>query len=182
MNIIYKPGLSQSIADWLSRQNYNENKDKEITGMQISLNALQSTTIIPKCMTMQGLQEATSQDQYLQCLMEFVIQGWPANKNQLPQNIRTYWTFRDDMAVTDGIVIKGRHIVIPRALQQQVLKQLHINHMGIEKTNILACESVYWICMNTDIENHMKNCSTYLNFQHTQPKEKFIHHDIPGKP
>ena len=65
--------------------------------------------------------------------MEYVIQGWPYNQNQLPQDIRTYWTFRDDMTVIDELVIKGRCIVIPEALQQQLIKQLHINHMDIEK-------------------------------------------------
>ena len=37
------------------------------------------------------------------------------------------------MAVIDGVVIKGRHIVILEALQQQVLKQLHINLHGNSK-------------------------------------------------
>ena len=66
--------------------------------------------------------------------MEYVIQGWPESKNHLPQDIRLYWTFRDDLAVIDGIVIKGKHIVMLETLQQlQVLRQLHIIHMGIEK-------------------------------------------------
>ena len=73
--------------------------------------------------------------------MEYIIPGWLESKNQLPQDIRTYWTFRDDMAVIDGAVIKGRCIVIPEALQQQVLEQLHINHMGT-KNKLLECKSV----------------------------------------
>ena len=36
--------------------------------------------------------------------------------------------------------------------------------------------------INTDIENHMKNCNTCLEFQQMQPKEKTIHHDIPLRP
>ena len=75
--------------------------------------------------------------------MEYIIQGWLACKNQLPQDIRTYWMIRDDMAVIDGEVIKGRHIVIPEVLQQQTVQQLHINHMGIKKAKLLACKSVY---------------------------------------
>ena len=59
-------------------------------------------------MTMYVLQGATSQDQHLQDLMEYIIQVWPESKNQLPQDIRTYWTFRDDMAVIGGVVIKGQ--------------------------------------------------------------------------
>ena len=132
---------------------------------------------------MHELQEAMSHDQHLQHLMQYIIQGWPGSKNQLPHDIRTYWMFIDDMAVVNGVVIKGRCIVIPQELQQQVPKQLHINHIGIEKKNkLLAYKSLYWIGMNADIEDHIKNIySTCLDSQHTQPKETFIHHDIPDK-
>ena len=75
--------------------------------------------------------------------------------------------------------MKGRHIIIPAELKQQVLDQLHLNHMGIEKTKLLICESVYWVDINTDIEMHLKTCSTCLEFQQMQPKEKIVHHDIP---
>ena len=91
---------------------------------------IQSTTNAPECMTLPRLQEAMSQNQHLQHLMEYVIQGWPDSKNQLPQDIRTYWMYRDDKAVIDGVVIKGKCIVILKVFQQQVLKQLHINHMA----------------------------------------------------
>ena len=135
VRIIYKPGPDLFMADWLSRHNYSENKDEEISFMQISINVIQSTTNIPECMTTHELQEATSQDQHPQNFMEYVIQGWPESKNQLPQDIRTYWMFRDYMAVIDGVVIKGRCIVMPETLQQHTLTQLHVNHMGIKKLN-----------------------------------------------
>ena len=38
--------------------------------------------------------------------------------------------------------MKGRRIV-PAALQDTALKQLHLNHMGIEKTRLLTGESIY---------------------------------------
>ena len=53
--------------------------------------------------------------------------------------------------------------------------------MGIEKTKLLAWKSIYWIGMYVDIENHIKSCSSCLYFQQTQPREKIIHLDIPGK-
>ena len=40
------------------------------------------------------------------------------------------------------------------------------------------CKSVYWANINNNIENHVKNCSTCLEFQQMQPKKKIIHHDI----
>ena len=54
--------------------------------------------------------------------------------------------------------------------------------MGIEKTKLLACESVYWINVNDDTEKQIKNCTICLTFQQTQLKDKIIHHDIPAKP
>ena len=60
-----------------------------------------------------------------------------------------------------------------------VLDQLHTNHMAIEKTKLLAQESVYLSSINADIENYIKHRATCLKFQQMQPKEKIIHHDIP---
>ena len=74
----------------------------------------------------------------------------------------------------DSTIRKGRCIIIPKELWKQALEQLHSNHMGIEKTRILACESIYWMNMNACIEN-IKKCSTYLDVS-TQSKERIIHH------
>ena len=73
----------------------------------------------------------------------------------------------------------GRHIIIPTSLKQQLLDQLNTNHMGIEKTKLLADESVCWPDINVDIEKYIKSCATCLEFQQTQPKEKIVHHNIP---
>ena len=70
--------------------------------------------------------------QHLQYLIEYIIQEWPESKTQLQQDIRTYWTFRDDMTVMNGVFIKGRYIAIPEELQLQALKQIHIIHKDIK--------------------------------------------------
>ena len=46
----------------------------------------------------------------------------------------------------------------------------------------MACESIYWTNINDDIEKTVTNCSTCLDFQQTQLKEKIICHEIPAKP
>ena len=52
-----------------------------------------------------------------------------------------------------GIVMKGRSIIIPMSLQERALEQLHVNHMDIEKTRFLACQSIYGNNISADIEN-----------------------------
>ena len=54
--------------------------------------------------------------------------------------------------------------------------------MGIEKTKLLMHILVYWVNINSDIENHVKNCNMCLEFHQMQPKEKIIHHEIPLRP
>ena len=61
--------------------------------MQFNIDTIQATTNIPDCMTIHELQQAKSQDEHLLCLKEHIIQGWPENRDQIPQDMRTYWTF-----------------------------------------------------------------------------------------
>ena len=68
------------------------------------------------------------------------------------------------MAVIDGIIMKGRHVIILDILKTHALDQLHINHMGIEKAKLLAYESIYWANINDDIENFIKNLLHDLHF------------------
>ena len=103
-------------------------------------------------------------------------------KYKLCADLRPYCSYRGELVVIDSIILKGRLIVIPNSLKQQVLNQLHINHMGIEKTKLLAHESVYWSSINADIKNYIKHCAMCLEFQQMQPKEKIIHHNIPLRP
>ena len=133
VRILYKPGPEIFIADWLSQHNHKENKDKAIHRMDVEVNAVQTLTDVPECMSIQQIWQATAQGEHLQQIKCFILAGWPESKDQLHQDIRPYWSLRDDMAVIDGVIMKGRCIVIPDVLNPQVLDQLYINHMGIDK-------------------------------------------------
>ena len=54
--------------------------------------------------------------------------------------------------------------------------------MGIEKTKLLALDSVFWSNINADIKGYIKHCAICLEFQQMQPKEMITHHDIPLRP
>ena len=64
---------------------------------------------------------------------------------------------------------------MPAALQDKVLKQLHLNLMAIEKIRLLACESICWIKKNVDIEEMIKN---FPNF--TINNVTVVHSTAPG--
>ena len=42
-----------------------------------------------------------------------IIADWPSTKDDLHSDLRLYWSYRDDLLVIDGVVMKGRCIIIP---------------------------------------------------------------------
>ena len=119
----------------------------------------------PECMSISQIQQTTVEHEHIQCLKNIIITGWPSTKELLHIYIRPYWSYKDDLAVIDGMVMKGRCIIIPEDLKQQALNQLHVNHRGIKKTKLLTCKSVLWVNINNNIENHVKSGSMCLTFQ-----------------
>ena len=54
----------------------------------------------------------------------------------------------------DTVMKKGKRIIITVGSQKRALEQLNIHDIFIiEKTRLLARESIYWISMNACIEN-----------------------------
>ena len=100
--------------------------------------------------------------------------GWSVEK-------QSYWSFWDEITVIDWIAMKNKSIIVHASLQNKALNQMHLNHMGIEKTYLLVCQYINWINMKADIEETIKNCPTCLVFQATLHKDKTMSHKISGK-
>ena len=98
-------------------------------------------------------------------LSELILHHWPSTKPEVQEDLQPYWSFRAKIAITDGIAMKSRRIIIPAALQDKALKQVLLNHMGFEKTILLVHESIYWINMSVDIEEMVKKFPICLDFQ-----------------
>ena len=65
--------------------------------------------------------------------------------------MKTSCTFQDNVVVIDRIILKGSCIVILESSQRQASEQLHVNHMVIEKTRLLAHKLIDWTGMKNDI-------------------------------
>lgn len=75
-------------------------------------------------------------------LLSIVItQGWPNTRSECPSHLYAYWNYRDESTVADGIILKGRRILIQKSLQQQ----FHYAHQGAEKCKLLyLCFGPTW--------------------------------------
>ena len=131
---------------------------------------------------LENIREETQKSPVLHHLKEVIMTGWPDNMQQCHKDIRQFYNFRECLGIEDGIIFKGRQIIIPKSAQGEILRQLHLSHQGIQKTQALARDSVYWPNINVDIEHLVRNCESCQTHQPKQQAEPTIHHEIPPIP
>ena len=91
---------------------------------------------------MQWLQDLTSQDHKLVLLGEVVKQGLPQIIQDLPPELKPFWTFCEVITIADGLLLKGERIIVPEKARKEILKQIHYGHLGIQtclqQTKVIA--------------------------------------------
>ena len=131
-----------------------------------------------------SIQAETKHDAALSQLANMIVEGWPGSLQDVPPTIRSHWSYRDELSVVDGLILKGCRILIPKPLQETILTQLHYGHQGTDKTKLRARESVFWDNINKDIEATVKSCPTCQEHQPAQQRETLIHMKslcVPGR-
>ncbi|CAB3990867.1 Retrovirus-related Pol poly from transposon [Paramuricea clavata] len=120
-------------------------------------------------------------DTTLSVLCKIISEGWPEKRSECPAYLHPYWNYRDELTVSNGMILKGSRIVIPRFLQTEVLQQLHYAHQGAEKCKLRAKGSIFWANINRDIEEMVKSCSPCQHQQNLNTKEPLVSHDVPSR-
>ena len=83
----------------------------------------------------------------------------PEEKWRVHGPIAKYWSERGNISLHDGLLLRGRRIVIPPRLRADVLRRLHDGHQGITKTRANAASSVWWPGISQDITRVVRNCA-----------------------
>ena len=83
------------------------------------------------------------EDDVLAVLKQVITQGWPSNIKEVPSELQPYWTFREELTIEDGLILKGTRIVIPNKKCEAILKLSHEGHLGFNKCKLCAKETVY---------------------------------------
>ena len=99
------------------------------------------------------LRLSTQADDELALLKHTILQGLPKSIKQVPPELQPFWTFREELTVEDGLILKGTRIVIPNKLCKAILKLLHEGHLGLNNGKLRAREIVYWPRLNDQLED-----------------------------
>lgn len=173
VKVQYKPGKSIPVAGALSRVCITEQPVQH----EVHFITSKSSPI-----DMEAVKEASMQDTTMNRLKDVIFKGWPNFRKQCPQELWDYWTFRCDLVIEDGLILKGDRIVIPESLRAEVLDILHTGHQGDTKCILLARESVFWPGISNDIRQLVKDCELCNKHQPEQPKLPIMQPDLPTRP
>lgn len=146
--IKYRTTKNHANADFCSRfpiPERDENVDECTTFQLNQINTVLNAEIIA---------QQTKQDKVLNKMLKDIKDKDP---NKL--NINGEYT------IEHGCLLRGRRVIIPKLLQAEILKELHVGHLGIVKMKGLARSYVYWKNIDRDIEDTCKSCYECGNIQ-----------------
>ena len=147
-DVQYKKGVEIPLADTLSRVTPTPVEEDGIQLPIVTVNLI--TSNLPVSSTEIELNcEETSKDPTL--LRHYIHVGWPNDHRMLPQELHTFWNYREDLSMENRLITKGARLLIPSTLRKKVLEQIHNGHLGIEKCMLKARDSVFWPGISNDI-------------------------------
>ena len=111
-------------------------------------------------------------DDELALLKHTIMQGWPKSIKEVPPVLQPFWTFREELTVEDGLILKGTRIVIPNKQWETILKLIHKGHLGLIKCKLHAKETVYWPGLNDQLEDVLLNCELCLKYSISKCKQE----------
>ena len=163
----YLPGLKNQLVDCLLR----------VGGLQDSIKLpklsiyLITSQLNARNDSLQQLHEASQVDDTLAILKYTIQKGWPSTIKEFPSEIQPYWTFREELTIEDGLILKGTRIVVPSMKQAEILKRIHEGHLGLTKCKLRAKETVYWPGLNEQLEKLVLNCQLCLKYVQSKCKQ-----------
>ena len=109
-------------------------------------------------MNLVRLLEVATIDKEYQKLIKIVQKGCLRRKH-MPEKLREFWTSLNRLSIFSGFVLLNRkRILIPYEAKDNILKELHVAHQGIERTKRRERETVYWPNIDKDIAQVVSSC------------------------
>ena len=128
---------------------------------------------------LQTLREHAEEDSEYQLLLQYIQEGFPEHRSQLPDGCRKFWGVR---SLDDGFIVYGCRLFIPARMRQEVLSQLHESHQGSVHTKSRACLIVYWPGLDNDLDNIVLFCKHCQERLPSLPKEPILLKPKPTRP
>ena len=70
--------------------------------------------------SLEEMKRSTHDDEILRQLKTVIQTGWPEDKHLLPFVLAPYFSYRDELSVYDGLVLKGECLIILQQMRQKI--------------------------------------------------------------
>ncbi|XP_054713788.1 uncharacterized protein K02A2.6-like [Uloborus diversus] len=179
IKLVYVPGKKRYVADALSRSSTKVYADTSfLEGGAATVHTILSTTDERTT----EMQNAVKEDEDLSRLKLLIQNGWPKQFSQVPEKLRPYWNFKEELHDSNDLIFLGHRLVVPKTMQSYVLSKLHSAHQGITTCQNKAKVSLYWPKMSEHIKDHVERCQDCQERQTANQKESLMPYDIPKLP
>ena len=132
MQIEYILGQEMTQADTLSSLPSTENTHTINLDIRVDFVRFRSERL-------NEIRKETKADPVLDQLQGIITAGWPDSIKDLPQVIRS---FRDELSINDGIIMKGSRIII-RETQQTLSRTIYITAIKVLENHVFKPEMLY---------------------------------------
>ena len=183
--VSYKKGKELYVADTLSRAAVNDPTLVDIQQVEVFRIELAEMNLKPSQVTadtLQRIRTETSKDPAMAALYETVMNGWPDERKEVPEPLRLYWSYRDEISAYDGVLYKSHQVIVPTSLRPEMLKKIHKAHQGPDSSIQWAREALFWPGMQAAIRETCLACGTCAQYQAERPVEPMLSHDVPSRP
>ncbi|KAK6490724.1 hypothetical protein HHUSO_G5370 [Huso huso] len=131
---------------------------------------------------LEQVKQLTSEDPELQTVTQFVKEGWSKYAANVPESIKPYYSEKNCLSLSKGILLHGNRITIPKSLRQEIIERLHDGHYGITKCRERAKMSVWWPGIGKEIQNTIQACKVCQEAKPTQHREPLMTTPLPDRP
>ena len=136
----YIPGSTSQLADCLSQL---DGQKDTIKLPRLHIHQI-TNQLSAKSDSLNHMRIATQEVDELALFKHTITHGWPCTIREVPSEIQPYWTFREELTIEDGIILKAMQIVVPHKKCQATLQLIHKGHSGLGKWKLRAKDTVYW--------------------------------------
>ncbi|XP_037942899.1 uncharacterized protein K02A2.6-like [Teleopsis dalmanni] len=130
------------------------------------------------------VKDMTANDNTLQRVSRYVQDGWPEQLPKSEGSIKPYFNRRFCLSFQNGVLLlqaEYTRVVLPKALQSQVLNLLHEGHWGKGRMKQMARRYVWFPLIDKAIERIHDDCSSCQQGA-SQPKREFSAWPEPSRP
>ena len=73
-----------------------------------------------------------------------MINGWPDNKTDVLYELKVFFSYRDELNITDELLFKGEQVIVPFSLRRDFKRRLHTSHLGVDSMLRRDRACVFW--------------------------------------